>query len=262
LLGTREGGRDVTCGSFSADLEDFTCDRSTSASSNPIAVNSDLAGVHAPSQLDDVTLVTPVCAAFFTALRDAIINGDACALDVVNKQKLDGHIGKLAKAAQISYARTTIQEDRIRSLLKINDEAKPRRSTRPIILSTAKMISYEDLEAALAKRAEQEAKAVARKKKAADARAKRAEQEENGKVTKSRKQTPKLSRGVESDHRGRAILMRRLRRYARAASRMRASMQIRQPRPTALRFRWHHAQEGHRLRRCGEGRVVGEIIVH
>jgi hypothetical protein len=145
-----------------------------------------------------ITPVTPVCAASFAALRDAIINGDACALDVVNKQKLDGHIGKLAKAAQISYARTTIQEDRIRSLLKIYDEAKPRRSTRPIILSTAKVISYEDLEAALAKRAQQEAKAVARKKKAADARAKRAEQEENGKVTKSRKQTPKQRRRVGS----------------------------------------------------------------
>jgi hypothetical protein len=56
-----------------------------------------------------ITPVTPVCAASFAALRDAIINRDACALDEVNKQKLDGHIGKLAKAAQISYARTTIQ---------------------------------------------------------------------------------------------------------------------------------------------------------
>jgi hypothetical protein len=58
---------------------------------------------------------------------------------------------------------------------------------RPIVLSTAKVISYEDLATAYAERAEQEEKAVARKKKAADARAKRAEQEERGKVTKSRK---------------------------------------------------------------------------
>jgi hypothetical protein len=49
-----------------------------------------------------VTPVTPVCATGFAALRDAIINGDACALDEVDKQKLDRHIGKLAKAAQVS----------------------------------------------------------------------------------------------------------------------------------------------------------------
>jgi hypothetical protein len=77
------------------------------------------------------TPVTPVCAAGFAALRDAIINEDAYALDEVDKQKLDRHVGKLAKAAQITYAKNTLQEDRIRDLLKINDEAKPRRSTRP-----------------------------------------------------------------------------------------------------------------------------------
>jgi hypothetical protein len=145
-----------------------------------------------------VTPVTPVCAAGFTALRDAIIDGDACALDEVDKQRLDRHIGKLAKAAQVSYAKNTLQEDRIRGLLKINDEAKPRRSTRPIVLSTAKVISYEDLTAALAKRVEQEEKAVARKKKAAEARAKKAEREEKGKVTKRRKQTSKQRRQVGS----------------------------------------------------------------
>lgn len=141
-----------------------------------------------------VTPVTPVCTASFAALRDAIVNGDACALDEVNKQKLDRHIEKLAKAAQISFARCTLQEDRIRDLLKINDEAKPRRSTRPLVLSTAKVISYEDLTAALAKRAEREEKAVARQKKAAEARAKKAEREEKGRVSKKRKQTSKQKR--------------------------------------------------------------------
>lgn len=145
-----------------------------------------------------VTPVTPVCATSFAALRDAIVNGDACALDEVNKQKLDRNIGKLAKAAQISYARCTLQEDRIRGLLKINDKAKSRRSTRPLILSTAKVISYEHLTAALAKRVEQGEKAVARQKKAAEARAKKAEREEKGKVTKKRKQTSKQKRQVGS----------------------------------------------------------------
>jgi hypothetical protein len=65
-------------------------------------------------------------------------------------------------------------------------------------LSTAKVISYEDLTAALAKRAEQEEKAVARQKKAAEARAKKAEREEKGKVSKKRKQTSKQKRQVGS----------------------------------------------------------------
>lgn len=133
-----------------------------------------------------VTPVTPVSASSFAALQDTIIRGDAWTLDEVNKQKLKRHIGKLAKAAQVFLARNALQEDHIRSSLKINDEAKPRRSTRPIVFSTAKVISYEDLTSAYAKRAEQEEKASARKKKLAEARAKRAEQEEKGKV-KSRK---------------------------------------------------------------------------
>jgi hypothetical protein len=151
----------------------------------PFAALSEAAGLSTDHSVQEdvlppvaapVTPVTPVCAASFAALHETIVKGDACALDEVNKQKLDRHVGKLARAAQISFAKNTLQEDRIRSLLKINDEAKLRRSTRPIVLSTAKVISYEDLAAALAKRTEQEEKAVARKKKAADARAKRAEQ--------------------------------------------------------------------------------------
>ena len=168
----------------------------------PFAALTEAAGLStesasAPSAAP-ITPVTPVCAASFAALRDAIVDGDACALNEANKQKLDRHIGKLAKAAQISYARCTLQEDRIRDLLKINDEAKPRRSIRALVLSTAKVISYEDLNAALAKRAEQEEKAVARQRKAADARAKKAKREEKGKVNKKKKQISKQKRQVAS----------------------------------------------------------------
>ena len=95
---------------------------------------------------------------------------------------MDRDIGKLAKAAQISCAKNTLQEDRIRGLLKIDDEAKPRHPMRSLVLSTAKVIKYEDLTAALARRAEQEEKAVARKRKAEETRAKKAEREEKGKV--------------------------------------------------------------------------------
>lgn len=145
-----------------------------------------------------VTPVTPVSAAGFAALQDTIIRGDACALDEVNKRNLESHVGKLAKAGQVSLARTALQEDHIRFLLKTNDEAKPRCSTRSIVLGTAKVMSYEDLAAARAKRAEQEQKSSARKKNLAEARAKRAEQEENGKVSKSRKRTSGWKRKVGS----------------------------------------------------------------
>jgi hypothetical protein len=135
------------------------------------------------------TPVTPVSAAGFAVLQDTIIRGDSCALDEVNKRNLERHVGKLAKAGQVSLARTALQEDHIRFLLKTNDEAKPRRFTRSIVLGIAKVMSYEDLTDARAKRVEQEEKASARRQKLKEARAKRTEQEENGNVSKSRKQT-------------------------------------------------------------------------
>lgn len=45
-----------------------------------------------------------------------------------------------------------LQEDRIKFLTTINNEAKVRRSTRSLVLGKAKVISYKDLEAARAKR--------------------------------------------------------------------------------------------------------------
>jgi len=43
---------------------------------------------------------------------------------------------------------SVLQEDRIKFLITINNEAKVRRSTRSLVLRKAKVISYEDLEAA------------------------------------------------------------------------------------------------------------------
>jgi hypothetical protein len=202
--------RNILAGWSKGGLFPFNPQRVLQDIERPFAALTEAAGLSTESASAPVaapiTPVTPVCAASFAALRDAIVDGDACTLDEVNKQKLDRHIGKLAKAAQISYARCTLQEDRIRDLLKINDEAKSRRSTRALVLSTAKVISYEDLNAALARQAEQEAKALARQRKAAEARAKKAEREEKEKVTVTRRKSKLLSRGVKSYHQRRAIL--------------------------------------------------------
>lgn len=56
-------------------------------------------------------------------------------------------------SANISFAESALQKDQIRFLYKVNNEAKDRRSTKSLVLGKAKVMSYEDLEEAPAKRA-------------------------------------------------------------------------------------------------------------
>jgi predicted ArsR family transcriptional regulator len=69
-------------------------------------------------------------------------------------------IEKLAKAGKVLLAKSALQEGHIQFLHKINNEGEARRSTRAIVLGTAKVMSWEDLEEAKAKRAEQKEKEV------------------------------------------------------------------------------------------------------
>ncbi|KAI7227738.1 hypothetical protein KC330_g8251 [Hortaea werneckii] len=87
-----------------------------------------------------VTPITPVSAETFTSLQNTIVREDARRFDDVDKHAL--------------------QEGHIRFLHKINNEGEARRSTRAIVLGTAKVMSWEDLEEAKAKRAEQKEKEV------------------------------------------------------------------------------------------------------
>lgn len=100
--------------------------------------------------------VTPVTAETFTFLHNVIVEQDACALGNNDKQRLDRHLQKLAKAAQTFLAKNAIQEDHIRFLLKINDESKVRRAAKSIVLGKAKVMSFEDLVEARSKRHAQE----------------------------------------------------------------------------------------------------------
>lgn len=111
--------------------------------------------------------VTPVSAEAFTFLQNTIVRHDARKLDEVDKQRLMRHIEKLAKAGKVLLARSALQEGHIRFLHKINNEGEARRSTRAIVLGTAKVMSYEDLEEAKAKRAEQREKGSRKGKRAA-----------------------------------------------------------------------------------------------
>lgn len=67
-------------------------------------------------------------------------------------------IEKLAKAGKVLLAKSALQESHIQFLHKINNEGAARRSTRAIVLGTAKVMSWEDLEEAKAKRVEQKEK--------------------------------------------------------------------------------------------------------
>lgn len=118
--------------------------------------------IPAPS-VAPVTPVTPVTAEAFASLRDLILERDAHALDDSRKQILQRHLQKLTKAAQTVVARGALQQEQIQFLRDINKEAQTRRSTKSLVLGKAKVMSYEDLEAARARRKEEGDKAAKKK---------------------------------------------------------------------------------------------------
>ncbi len=99
-----------------------------------------------------VTPVTPVTIEALTSLHNLIKQE----LDEPNTNRIQRHGQKLTSAAKISFAKQTLFQDQNRFLSKINNEAKVRRSTRSVVLGKAKVMSYEDLEEARAKRAAKE----------------------------------------------------------------------------------------------------------
>jgi len=96
----------------------------------------------------DEALQTPVTIDALNSLR-ALVERDTNVLDNGSKLRLK----KLLNAAQISFAERALLEDDNQLLVKQNNEAKRRRSTKSIVLGKAKVMSYEDLEEARAKRA-------------------------------------------------------------------------------------------------------------
>jgi hypothetical protein len=71
----------------------------------------------------------------------------------------------------------------------MNDESKVRRSTTPVVLGKAKVMSYEDLEEARAKRAEKEAAKEAKGKRKRGQKRKNAEPEADAPVLRFSKLT-------------------------------------------------------------------------
>jgi flagellar motor component MotA len=78
--------------------------------------------------LEPVTPVTPVTlvtAEALASLQDLIVYQDARSLDNIDQQRLKRHMQKFTKGAQTLIVEGTLQQDRIKSLLKANNEAKP-----------------------------------------------------------------------------------------------------------------------------------------
>jgi len=79
-------------------------------------------------------------------------NVGSCPQDDVVPQTL-----KFTKAGQQLLVKGALKDDQIQFLSTINNEAKVRRKTQSLVLGKAKVMSFEDLEEARAKRAEKDA---------------------------------------------------------------------------------------------------------
>lgn len=93
-------------------------------------------------------------------LLQSRIEDDAQSLDVPSKQRLQ----KLANAAGKSFAERVLLADENRLLFEQNNESKCRQSTRSTVVGKAKVVSYEDIVEAQAKRDEKAATAARRKR--------------------------------------------------------------------------------------------------
>jgi hypothetical protein len=102
------------------------------------------------------TPVTPVSAEGLASLHN-LIRQDAHTLNGTSIQRLERHVQKLVDAAQISFAERALLYDQKQMLTRMNNEAKVRRSTQSNVLGKARVMSFEDIEAARAARAVKDA---------------------------------------------------------------------------------------------------------
>ena len=104
-----------------------------------------------PCQQDEVvqTPVTPASSEGLTSLLNLIKQDPHNEMNQARYQRL-------ANAAQTSFAQQALDQDQIQFLAEMNNEAKGRRKTKSHILGNARVMSFEDIEAARAKRVEQD----------------------------------------------------------------------------------------------------------
>lgn len=108
-----------------------------------------------PTPVTALAPTTPRPSEAPVSLQNQIVKRYAYALDKASKRRLHEHLGKFVNAAQICLVKGSLQQDRMRFLMQINDEAKTRRSTKSDIVAKGEglVISYEHLVAKRAARA-------------------------------------------------------------------------------------------------------------
>ncbi|PVH67467.1 hypothetical protein DL98DRAFT_642015, partial [Cadophora sp. DSE1049] len=104
------------------------------------------------------TPATPMSAEGLMSLYNQV-KQDTEQLDATSTQRLQKRVQKLANAAQVSFTECALLNNRNQFLTEANNEAKVRRSTKSAILGKgkAKVMSFEDIEAARTVRAAKDA---------------------------------------------------------------------------------------------------------
>lgn len=174
--------KNIRAGWAKAGLFPFNPDRVLSDTPKPLAeltapkINevASSSQYHVPQ-----TPVTPVSAEAVASLHN-LIKEDVDMLDETSKERLQRSVQKLTNAAQLSFAERALFQEHNQFLTTINNEAKVRRSTKPVMLGTARVMSYEDLEKAREDRA---AKEIAKEAKKAAKEAKKVTLREAEKTT-------------------------------------------------------------------------------
>ncbi|USP74831.1 transposase [Curvularia clavata] len=154
--------KNIIAGFAASGLFPLNPDRVLKTMPKPLAdltiVKADEVNVGACDQSEvPPTPVTPVSEQGLVSLQKMIIEQDSSTLNDASKQRLQRRLHKLVKAAQLSFAKGALQQNHIRFLLTINNEAKVRRSTKSLVLGKAKVMGYEELVEAREKRVEKDA---------------------------------------------------------------------------------------------------------
>lgn len=156
--------KNILAGWAKAGLFPFNPDRVLRSLVKPVASLSLTSLSHEVSSHEALqTPVTPVSSEALSSLLTLIRE------DLHNERSKQRHqklVQKLANAAQTSFAQQALDQEHIKFLSKMNNEARSRRKTKSEILGKgkARVMRYEDIEVARAKRAEQKAATEAKDK--------------------------------------------------------------------------------------------------
>jgi hypothetical protein len=191
--------KNILAGWAKSGLFPFNPDRVLRDITKPLVLSSDRTVCKDLEQcLEDELVQTPVTPVSTEGLASLLDQIRQAPHDEASKQQHKKLVQKLGNAAQTSFAQQTLDQDHIHFLTKMNNEAKTRRSTKSAILGKARVMTFEDLEAARTKRAEKEAAKEA-KGKAKSGRKPKSVPAETRKATTKKGKRGRKSKSVVSE---------------------------------------------------------------